>query len=1211
MTTQSQWTAPQLAAINHITGDLLVSAAAGSGKTAGPAQPCARLVCDVNEEGGGGGVENLLVLTFTEAAATEMRTRIAQAIREKLKNNPTPRLHRQAAMIERASISTLHVFCAKTLRQHFEQVHPHSPCHPVTLSSCHPSTGLDPTFEVMDEDDARLLREDTLANLFAHWHKNPPNGFPDFFDAYVQARESNLQALILRVHNMLESTADPDAYLATVRHRYTDPDATMNHYAQTTLTNELRLIQLTATRACKTITNTLGPSPMLDGLQNATQLINWSLTQLQERSTDAIASIKSTLDFKWPTLYRPKDHDEAEFETLKKQTWEAVKSALSKFCKITLSIPTDHLRKDLINLAAEGGPLETLLDLATQFRTAYATAKRQKNRLDFADLERLTLNLLTWHRHSADELRQRYKHILVDEFQDINPLQAAILNAIRSPDHGGNLFVVGDIKQSIYSFRLADPNLFLQLEKKAKTAPTPQSGGATYINLPNNFRSDPNLLTTMNAIFEKILTPELTGITYTDGHALAPPPNTPHSPGLGWDGAPLTELHLVTTNQDNDDENETLTEPLTAIEQEANLVANRITQLITSQHPITLKDGTTRPIQYRDIAILLRSLKNKAPAFVRALTQHGIPVHADLSTGYFDAPEIAYTLNLLRTLDNPRQDIPLTSTMLSPYAPQPFTHDDLAQIRLAYDKSIPFHEAVTRYTHNQAQGLQSLGLRLANFLTQLELWRAKLLTQPLHEALSAIFVDARIFPCLAGLDAGQQRIANLQNLHQRALKFTATNGGNLHQFLRFLDTLIDQSNTDYGEAPVLSEASDVVRIMSVHKSKGLEFPIVFVSNLGRKFNSRDITSSTISVHRDLGIALQISDPTRNIFYPSVLTHIVTESNNRSLRAEELRLLYVALTRAKNRLILTGHINKEERIDMYRNLWQNHKAPLPEDILLRANSPLDWLLPTLAAANLNIITTHKPNGTHLGSPTTTLPRGALETQVSDIDLTHLHARITGHYAHQPLTQQPAVLTVTQLKKQTIPIPDEEVSSIIQFVPPQSKIENQKSKIQNPLARGIATHRILELLDFATTPDTLPAQIRHLIQTNRLTPDEATIADTIGIQWLLTTPIAARLRDPAHTMYREIPFIWTNASENPADHPTIRGIIDLLLVNPAAQTAEILDYKTDSLTSLQANTYAYRQQMRYYLQAASQILQFPVTHATLIYLTPRTTEEIHLT
>jgi len=263
---------------------------------------------------------------------------------------------------------------------------------------------------------------------------------------------------------------------------------------------------------------------MLAHLQLIAQRLDDSIQQLHEKSTHALPTIQSALDLQWPTLRRPKDQDEDAFEQLKKNTWTTIKNSLSNFCKQSLSLPADLLQKDLAKLALEDGPLETLLTLTAQFRNAYAAAKRLQNRLDFADLERFTLNLLTAPNNPvAPELHHQYKYLLVDEFQDINPLQAALLHAIRSPDafhHTGNLFIVGDIKQSIYGFRLADPNLFLTLEKSAKAATTSQR----YINLPHNFRSDPHLLTTMNAIFEKILTPELTGITYNDGHALAPPP---------------------------------------------------------------------------------------------------------------------------------------------------------------------------------------------------------------------------------------------------------------------------------------------------------------------------------------------------------------------------------------------------------------------------------------------------------------------------------------------------------------------------------------------------------------------------------------------------------------------------------------------------------------------------------------------------------------
>ena len=563
--TARRWTEAQRLAIEHPGGDLLISAAAGSGKTAVLAERCARLVCAAPVEGvAPTGVENLLVLTFTEAAAAEMRTRIGEALRARLRDRTLAGhrwLRRQLAMIDRAGISTLHAFCMRTLRQHFHEA------------------AVDPGFEIMDEEEARLLRDEVLDELIVRWHKLPETAetglnagrFTAFFEDYAQGRELSLREMILKTHRMLASTADPAAYVAAARRTYGDnAEETLRRFSSQTLMQRVRRVRIKAQRARDEVAAVPEAGAMRAGLDAALGALDEAAEMLADGAA-VWGKIREMVGYKWPVCKSLKEMD--DFEGFKKRTWEAVKDAMKDLAAEFAGDGAVMLR-ELRELAV---PLETLLALTVEFQEAFTTAKRGVvaegeergsgggARLDFADLERLALDLLTRPGSlAAAELRQKYHHVLVDEFQDINPLQAALLEAIRDParfNNGGNLFAVGDIKQSIYAFRLAQPELFLRREREARAFDATRGAGDTegarkFIALQHNFRSQAKLLEVMNRIFERIITPEVVGLDYSQGHELKAGNVGAggETEGLAMlDGRPV-ELHLAAMDGESEEE---------------------------------------------------------------------------------------------------------------------------------------------------------------------------------------------------------------------------------------------------------------------------------------------------------------------------------------------------------------------------------------------------------------------------------------------------------------------------------------------------------------------------------------------------------------------------------------------------------------------------------------------------------------------------------
>ncbi len=1272
--TDRSWTAAQLAAITHEGGDLLVSAAAGSGKTAVLAERCARLVCG-DEAGERCGIENLLVLTFTEAAAGEMRTRIAAALAQKLAGTSRDQawLRRQAAMVDRAAISTLHAFCARILRQHFHEA------------------GVDPAFEVMDQDEARLLQGEVMETLLALWHGLPAGGkgegvtaegFETFFEAYAQGNEAACGKMVLDVHRMLVTIENPQHFMDTARRAFgAEAPATVERYSSETLTQQIQLVRLQLQRAIEEVRALPDAEKMVDGLAQALTLLDDTVQTLRDKGTAAWPAVAEVLRTKWPILKTIASL--SDFAALKKRAWDDIKDAFKE-----LANRFDHdpgrMVADLKSLAA---PLETLLAMVAEFEKEYSAAKREENRLDFADLERFALELLTAGNNlAAVELRQRYRHILVDEFQDINPLQAALLQAVRHPaafDGRGNLFVVGDVKQSIYGFRLADPDLFLEREKAAVAADAAgiAEKSQRHVALQENFRSQPRLLDVMNAIFERLLTPEVAGVDYARGHALkAGVPAIDASSGI-FNGIPV-EVHLVSKDgggapQETEEDGQAAEpddvsdphlgpskadeESASAMEIEARLVAARIAELIHEGKTFRQKDGSLRKIAYRNIAVLMRSARSRGMIFARALADRGIPVHADLQAGFFDTPEVQNAVALLQVLDNQRQDIPLATVLLSPFGG--FSHDDLSIVRLTFDrKEVAFAEAVEIYpssnggvpyvSQNAPPFSSDLAARLAGFFAKLAHWREKLCGRPLHEGLADILAQSGIFTYLAARDAGRQRVANLQMLHQRALAFASFRKQGLHRFLRFIEKLRQQEEADGGEAPILSEASDVVRIMTIHKSKGLEFPVVFVCGLGSQL--RLTSDGPILLHRDLGVGLSVVDLENNIHYPSAASLRIREEQRRALRAEELRLLYVAITRARDALFLTGHLRKAGEIETWRKAWKGYAGPLPEDILLKGRRALDWLMPALAMASgprLSVAWQEAGGNAEIASkstaqvivtlhgdaesatrpdaraPSADAARILAGLPLSDApDESHIAAlvqRVTGTYSFEKLAQRPAVQTVSFLKtlaedrdaaEEAVPI-----SGVHEEWDADARADDATRPAQADAARlrGLATHRVLELLDLANcgTPQELDEQLAGLLKANLLTQPEADRADWPGIRWFLWhsatgARLAAAAREAAGSarstqqLRRELPFAWIgtldSSPDDAQDLPTIRGVIDVLLVDLAGKRAEIVDYKTDSARLWESRVEDYRRQMHYYMAAASDILRFKVEKATLVFL-----------
>ncbi len=1031
------WTSEQRAAIETVHGDLLITAAAGAGKTAVLTQRCIHLLTGIDPPCS---IDELLVLTYTEAAAAEMRRRIRSALYE-LAAMPTTggantkapsarrgidqrlggslkrvcelgagdhpaRIRRQLALLEQARISTIHSFCNALLREYFYRLN------------------LDPGFEVLDADEADLLKLQIADELFEEYYaRSQADDSSDDFARFVRsystgAGDRKLIDLIVRLHNFLETLSDHAAWTEHAKQMLQTPDSAdpqnlfvvqrQKELLKLQLHNLIQRLNIAKTEisrdpnlefyiqyldrnvfpVLREIHHALDADDLIQALRILAE--NESLEKLPRKPRDL------SKEYVAPTQHR--------INAAK----DVYKTMIRKF-----ALPPEKVIRQLNSLAPS---IHLLLDLQQNFLQRYNDAKRRQNVLDFADLEHLALRLLLDDDRPTDvalQLRDRYRFILVDEYQDISPIQETLLQTIsrgfpagtteqKDDPNLGNLFMVGDVKQSIYSFRQADPTIFLaklnQFTPYHPDKSSPEIPSQARIDLNRNFRSRRPLINGVNYIFSRCMTTEFVGFDYQRDAQLLYGAEFYDKlpPASDAEMSPAIELHLIERDLDDtesENENEQTDDAdmdddrieLDAARREAMIVARRIRQIVGADRPdakpefqiVDPDSQQLRPVTYRDIVILLRSLKMRAEIWSEVFHQLHVPVHAELTGGFFVATEIQDVLCLLQLLENPQQDIPLASVLRSPFVR--LDESQLAVVRL-HTPGQSYHQAVFRYARSGPD--ETIRHILSTFLDRLDDWRTLARREPLAQLLWRIYRDANLLAYVSALPEGRQRYRNLLRLHDRARQFDSFANQGLARFLAFIEKLRAEEG-DFGPAPVLTQADNVVRIMSVHKSKGLEFPVVILADLSHKFNQTDLKSDII-YKRDPScpIGLRITGSDTADRYPTMTHHLVAADKERALLAEELRILYVALTRARERLLLFA----SAPLDKCRKNWQffkgrltlddsgrpssedpNYKTnpfspvstpkspisppltvnPLPEFVLNAARSPIDWLGPALA------------------------------------------------------------------------------------------------------------------------------------------------------------------------------------------------------------------------------------------------------------------------
>ena len=1236
------WTTEQQQVIDLRNRNILVSAAAGSGKTAVLVERIVKIITDKNHPVD---IDHLLIVTFTNAAAAEMRERIGNAIEKALDEQPgNEHLLRQLTLIHNAQITTIDSFCLYVVRNHFHEIN------------------LEPNFRIGDEGELKLLREDVLGRVLEQNYEEPSEAFSDFVEGYASGRtDAALNEMILQLYEFSRSYPWPEKWLDSFVGIYRIENREELDRAEwlAPLTENICFVL----KDCEQLLRqALAVTQQDDGPDMYEKAVRSDLEKYESLSKlISFCELSGALsDIKYDRLASSRgfegDPDKLE---LVKSLREQAKDVVKKLCRQYFFCSPEMM---IGQLERTEPMLEEVVRLTKQFADEFAAAKRRKNLVDFHDVEHFALQILVDEetekaKKTAEEFRDTFEEIMIDEYQDSNEVQETLLRSISREERGeNNIFMVGDVKQSIYRFRLARPELFM----KKYDSYSLEESTTQRIDLHKNFRSREEVLTCTNDIFYKIMARSLGNVEYDAEAALYPGASYPVSADF------IPEILLADSNDELLEDTE-LTDKKTL---EAKIVAEEIKHLMKTQ-PVTDKAaGTLRAAHYSDIVILLRSLSGWADSLVEVLNENGIPAHTVSSTGYFSTVEVQTVLSMLRLLDNPRQDIPMAAVLRSPMAG--LTDEELAVLRLE-DGSVPFHEAVLELAEglyeeggqieisnseeDQKQGRNAdektenhieitAHRKLLKFYKKYKQLRQLVPDTPIHELIEIILRETGYGHYVAAMPAGNRRTANLNMLLEKAAAYEKTSYKGLFHFVRYIDEL-QKYDVDFGEADMVGENEDVVRIMSIHKSKGLEFPIVIVSGMGKNFNKQD-TRSKMVLHPELGIGLDYMDGKKRIKSPTIAKKAIAKQIDLENLGEELRVLYVALTRAKEKLILTGTLkDAPEKLEFFRqqaNLSKAADRPLSYLTREGASGYLDWILPAVLSYGdkypvriveaAELVLDEVENQLEQNED---LTERIEEIEAADTQLVgQLKQRFSQRYPYQTDILRKNKYSVSELKhramrekfeaeqEETIPAFLEEpvTPTIPLFIQREESVEQETAN--RGALRGTAVHRVMECYDFASEKS-VHEQMEAMEKEEKITADmralvrEQTVADFVSSETGKRMALAQR----GGALYREKPFVMgfteeelerygfgagaqmieneaqtENAqqeimSENVSqenhmheeDLTLIQGIIDVFWIEDDGIT--VLDYKTDRVDTAQELIDRYATQLKLYADALERV------------------------
>lgn len=1163
------WTIEQQQVINLRDRNILVSAAAGSGKTAVLVERIIQMLTDTEHPID---VDRLLIVTFTDAAASEMKDRIRGAIDLALEKDPgNAHLQRQSTLIHSAQITTIHSFCLSVIRENFHLI------------------DMDPGFRIAEEGELKLLKQDVIEEMLEACYVNGDEGFLELVEKLGAGKtDKKLEENILKLYEYSRSYPRPKKWL----------EECVDQYEMEGCYKQPRIFTMAEEWVKETIPDLLelvkemihiseapgGPYTYAPALESDLEFL-----EDVEKCNGFEEMYELFQGVKWKALSTKKD------ESIEPDLREVVKNLRGQMKGIVEDLKKTYFYEELAevkkDMSASKGTMEVLAKLVLQFGEMYAEKKQQKHLIDYEDMEQFALQILTEEKDgvlfpsmTAREYQEQFYEVMIDEYQDSNFIQEAILTSVSTISQGkNNMFMVGDVKQSIYRFRLSRPELFME---KYRTY-TETDSDKQRIDLHKNFRSRKEVLDGVNYIFKKIMREELGGIEYDDQVALYPGAEFEKVADAQGRSMYETEVMVVDKAASN--------------EVEVRLIAKKIKELMRTMQVTDKETKQLRKAEYRDFVILLRSVKSWSELLTTVLAEEGIPAYIGNSEGYFETYEISVLLDYLRLLDNQRQDLPLTAVLTSFLVG--LSAQELATIRL-HAKEGCFYEAVAEIASGQnCAGVDTeLVEKLQVFYKQLTHFRELVPYTAIHDLLQLIIEKTGYGIYIAAMPGGEQRLANVEMLVEKAMAFEGTSYKGLFNFVRYIEQL-QKYDVDYGEANVTGEAENTVRIMSIHKSKGLEFPIVFVAGMGRKFNISDYMGSML-IHPTWGVGLDSVDLKRRTTIPTFLKKTIQHETKMENLGEELRVLYVALTRAKEKLIMVGRAKYE---DYEETEDVNSEEKLPLYVLSSSTNYMSWILSAISAdAPIDVQFYGEEDLTDVEfveEKAEALAKNVLENwssdHVYDPELRrHLDTQFGYQYPYSGEQNLKLKFTVSELKKRAYLQEEsgEEAYEEQEIVPLIPQFLQEEDTLTGA-SRGSAYHKFLELLDFKEEYDQkkLAETIQSLKEQQLLSDDMTECIRRNDILHFLNSDAGKRMTTAARKdlLSKEQPFVLgVPATEIYPDTISdeiilVQGIIDVYFEEDGELV--LLDYKTDKVHNTEELRERYHSQLDYYAQALEQLLQ----------------------
>ena len=1186
-----KWTSEQKKVIDLRDRDILVSAAAGSGKTAVLVERIVNRICVDNPPVD---IDRMLVVTFTKAAAAEMRERVSRAIDSLKEQKPDDEnLQRQSTLVHNALITTIDSFCLFVVQNNFAQLN------------------LDPDFRIGDQAELKLMLKDALAQVFEDNYAREDNEeFINLIDTYSKGRnDSAVRQMVEDIYYKAGSSSWPRKWMNSLLRLYDIKSAKQLEDSEI-IKEIVDYSRVLLEEAVQELTMAKDLAAATPGLEKYALTLSEDIA-LFDGITDVTGYVGmqeflNKISFGRIAVIRKFDGDEKKKERVKsmrdaaKKTVDGIKQ---KYFGMSTKLMYEQLER-------QRPFVKELIRLSLEFYDAMEAVKTRKRVFDFSDIEHFALRILVDEQtleptETAREFSKHFEEIMIDEYQDSNQVQEDILTAISREHQGvGNMFMVGDVKQSIYRFRMARPELFME---KYNTY-TSDDSAHQRIDLHKNFRSRNEVLDFTNDIFYKIMAADLGNVQYDDDAALYPGASYPKEtmrPELLLVDYKDEELSEIIEDEDGD-----------KVQIEALLIANRIRSLMENGMVTDKKTGQLRAVQYRDIVILSRSVATWGNTVAAVLKDCDIPAHVESNTGYFSSYEIQVILSMLRILDNPLQDIPMAAVLASPIVGM--DDEELAQIRSVF-KGVSFAQAALSAMAGE-DGFEDEKLKA--FALVFERLRGAVADTPIHELLYMMLDETGFYRYASAMPAGKRRRQNIDMLIEMAAAYEKTSYKGLFHFVRYID-IQQKYEIDYGEADTAGENDDVVRIMTIHKSKGLEFPVVFVSGLGKGFNTQD-TKSDLVIHEKLGLGLVEKTKSPRTKRPSLIRNEIESRIKRENLGEELRVLYVALTRAKEKIILTGGLsNAQKSFEKYRGNI-NANQPISFGQREKAGCYLDWIIPAMLSYP-DKYTVSTVDATEFAA------RTAMDMAANDISKAQLIGHISAadetkakelaeefdfEYAYASDITKKSKYSVSELKHDSMVekydstereaerpkfLLEEKETYVPDFARDDDEAgdaSNKSKELKNAAGvnqgalRGTAVHRVMECLDFKSLCDIdtkdhvavsafVKKSMDEMLKKGLITDDMYRLTRPKLIEQFISSDVAARMAqaDKRGDLYKEKPFVMDY------EGVLVQGIIDVFWLEN--DKIVLLDYKTDRVNAAKELIDRYSTQLKLYADALVRI------------------------